>query len=81
MVISGEDLKVVYNVITESINIDIKSINDQLSAKDVESWDSLAQISILEGLEESFDITISDDELIELISVASILRLVETRFL
>lgn len=79
--ISEEDLKVVYNVIAESINIDIKSINDQLSAKDVESWDSLAQISILEGLEESFDITISDDELIELISVASILRLVETRFL
>ena len=42
--ISEEDLKVVYNVIAESINIDIKSINDQLSAKDVESWDSLAQI-------------------------------------
>lgn len=44
------------------------------SAEDVARWDSLSHIALVRSLEQSFDITLSMDEMLEMRSVADIER-------
>ncbi len=45
---------------------------DSMSARDVKGWDSLAQVKLLIGLEEDFNVKFTTHEVTKLTSVASI---------
>jgi acyl carrier protein len=47
-------------------------ITDSSSAKNVENWDSLAQINIIVGLEEEFRIKFTTDEVASLANVGEL---------
>lgn len=47
-------------------------IADSSSAKNVENWDSLAQINIIVGLEEEFGIKFTTDEVASLANVGEL---------
>lgn len=47
-------------------------IQESTNAENMEGWDSLAQITILEAVQDEFDIKFSLDEMIDLNSVGKI---------
>ncbi|MBQ9438966.1 MAG: acyl carrier protein [Lachnospiraceae bacterium] len=49
------------------------NINEGTTPGDIEAWDSLAQISILEAVQDEFNISFSIDEIMEMKSVGAIL--------
>ena len=63
-------------VMSEILNIDVSSINDNTSPENVESWDSLKQMNIIVALEEEFDIEFSDEDIIEMLSFRLICEVV-----
>lgn len=52
------------NVFIDSLKVDIKTLND-LKYQDVPDWDSIDQMYLISGLEETFDILIDMDDIID----------------
>ncbi len=66
-------------VMSEILNIDVSSINDNTSPENVESWDSLKQMNIIVALEEEFDIEFSDEEIGEMLNYRLILEVLKEK--
>lgn len=66
-----------YNVIAEVLEIEVADINEDFCENDSEKWDSLAQLMIVEGLENEFHVTIPIEKAMELTSIKSILTFLE----
>ena len=64
-------------VMSDILNIDVSSINDNTSPENVESWDSLKQMNIIVALEEEFDIEFSDEDIIEMLNFRLICSIVK----
>lgn len=52
-------------------------VDDDLTAGDVEGWDSVAHVELIYALEETFDISFPVDELMEHENVGSLRRDIE----
>lgn len=63
-------------VIAESLQVPMESLTDDLSFGSVPEWDSVNHISLMLALETAFDLSISDDDVIDLTSVGSIVSYV-----
>lgn len=66
-------------VFQEVFENDALQVTDQTSSKDLEQWDSLAQLRLVMGLEEEFDTKFSIQQLGELNSVAEIKRILSSQ--
>lgn len=64
-------------VMSEILNIDVSSINDNTSPENVESWDSLKQMNIIVALEEEFGIELKDEDIIEMLNFKLINEIVK----
>jgi acyl carrier protein len=51
-------------------------VNESSSLSDFDSWDSMAHVNILIGLEEEFNIEIDEEEFINIRTVDQIIKLV-----
>lgn len=49
-------------------------LEDSTSSEDVARWDSLSHIALVRSIEQSFDVTLTMDEMLEIRSVADIER-------
>ena len=58
---------------------DDMTLNADLSAKDVEGWDSFRQIEIILAVEQRFDIHMTTRELDSLRSVGDLVRVIEAK--
>jgi acyl carrier protein len=54
-------------------------LDDNMSNKDVEGWDSLAQVELISQIEQHFDIEFTLKDLPRLSSVGSIILLVQEK--
>lgn len=54
-------------------------IHDELSPETAQSWDSLAMVDLIVGVEELFKITLSHEELMQFTSVGSLRGLLKTK--
>lgn len=54
-------------------------IHNEMSAKDVERWDSLTHLSLVSAVEEAFGIKFKLKELIGMKNVGDLLRLIEAK--
>ena len=66
----------VKNVMASVFEVDSKSINEITSSDSIDSWDSLKHINLVVALEEEFDITFDDEEILELVTYKLILHMV-----
>ena len=66
-------------VMSDILNIDVSSINDNTSPENVESWDSLKQMNIIVALEEEFDIEFNDEEIGEMLNYRLILEVLKEK--
>ena len=64
-------------VIREVLDDDQLVLTDELTARDVEGWDSLAHINIMFALESEFGVEFDDDQLSRLRNVGELRRFIE----
>lgn len=66
-------------VLVEAINVDEDVITMEANLKDNLGIDSLAAVELSLELETEFDVRIEDDELAKLVTVADIVKLLESK--
>lgn len=59
-------------VIAAVLGVPAGQLNDDSSARTVQTWDSLRQLSILLALESAYGITIGSDDAVQLTSIKAI---------
>ena len=69
----------VKEVLVEAINVDEDMITMEANLKDDLGIDSLAAVELSLELETEFDVHIEDEELAKLVSVADIVKLLESK--
>ena len=69
----------VKEVLMEAINVDEDMITMEANLKDDLGIDSLAAVELSLELETEFDVRIEDEELAKLVSVADIVKLLESK--
>ena len=69
----------VKEVLVEAINVDEDMITMEANMKDDLGIDSLAAVELSLELETEFDVRIEDEELAKLVSVADIVKLLESK--
>ena len=55
-------------IISIVFEIELNKINDNSSPDNIENWDSLRHMMLIDALEDEFDIQFSDDEMTELLN-------------
>ena len=58
-------------ILSSTLNVPEEQIKEESSVENVEGWDSLAHLNIILSLEQSFGISISPEEAIEMTSLTS----------
>ncbi len=72
-------LEKVKEVLVEAINVDEDMITMEANLKDDLGIDSLAAVELSLELETAFDVRIDDEELEKLVTVADIVKLLESK--
>lgn len=64
-------------IIGQIMKVPVTKLNDESSPDTVESWDSIKHMNLILALEEAFNVSFSDDEIVELLSVRLIVQALE----
>jgi acyl carrier protein len=67
----------VLNIVSNIMNWPLKKIHEHSSPEDIDTWDSLNQINLVLALEEEFGVKFTDDQIVEMLSVQSIIETLE----
>jgi acyl carrier protein len=67
------------NVFQEVFDDEDLEVTDSLSSKTLEAWDSFAQVKLIVGLEEEFDIKFTTDEVAKLSSAGELRKALRTK--
>ncbi len=55
-------------VLADVFGVDVPSINDESSVETVEKWDSLNHLNLVLALEEQFDVSLSEEQVVEMLN-------------
>ncbi len=69
----------VKKVMSDVLNIDIESINNESSPDNIENWDSLKHMNLIVALEEEFEIEFDDEEIVESMNYTLIVNILESK--
>lgn len=58
-----------YAVFSEALHIPLGSVNELLAYNTIKEWDSVAHMALVVALEESFDVMLDTDDIIDMSSV------------
>jgi len=75
MVNSAE--KKLIEILTKVLLLEESEISDELSRDDVEEWDSLAHLMLINELEETFQITINDDDILAIHTIGDLKKVLK----
>ena len=65
--------KQIFQIMSNLFDVPIEIINEKSSSDSIETWDSLNHIRLIMSLEEKFNVTFTDDQIVDMLSVESIL--------
>ena len=68
-----------YQIISETFEININDIEEELGPDEIETWDSLCQLRLIEAIEEHYKITFEIAEIFEIFKIGDIVRLLKKR--
>jgi len=68
-----DDFETVRELVALTFGVPAESITRDTAREDVPSWDSLGHLNLMLGLEDTFQITLTVDEIGRLSSVAAII--------
>jgi len=62
-------------IVSKVLLLDESNIGDDLSRNDLEAWDSLAHLMLISEVESSFQVTLSDDDIVAINTVGDLKRI------
>ena len=69
----------VLEIVSQVMNMPIDQLDDDSSPGTISIWDSLKHMNLILALEEKFAVSFSDDEIVGMLSVKSILELLSKK--
>jgi acyl carrier protein len=69
----------IIQIIAATFSVQEKEINNDVSANDLEHWNSLNHFNLVVALEEKYKITFSLDDVVSLVNVQNIIDTVEKK--
>jgi len=60
-------------IMSKILKVDVSELNADSSPDNIETWDSLQHMNLVLGLEQSFNVSFDDEEIIQLLSYEIIL--------
>ena len=69
----------VLKIISQIMDVPVEQINEDSSTKTVAKWDSLKHMKLMLSLEEAFNVTFSDEEIVNMLSVKTIVEVLQER--
>jgi len=67
----------VEEVVARVFNLDASEVTDQSSRKTIAEWDSMGHLSLINGLEEEFKVSIAIADALEMTSVQRIKKILK----
>ena len=67
------------SIVADILAVDIDVIKNDTSPENLGVWDSLKQMNIVVALEEEFDITLADDDVIEMLNFELICAIMQRK--
>lgn len=68
-----------FEVMGEVFNVDPASINDKTKQSDIEKWDSLNSLLLIDQLEREFNVKFSIDDIIDITTVGDIKNILKSQ--
>ena len=68
-----------YAIVAEVLDVPADQVTPSLGPEDVERWDSLGQLALIEALERHFNVRFEVEEVFEIFTVGDIERLLRAK--
>ena len=65
------------DILRKVLLIDKTKISDEMSRKSIEEWDSMAHLMLVSEIEAAFEVTMNDDEIMTIQTVADIKKILK----
>lgn len=72
----SEELK---KLMSQVFSLPTASISDDFSTKTASEWDSLRHMMLVVAIEEQFNVSFTEQEIVELVSIKEIMRVLQQR--
>ena len=69
----------VYDIVAKNFNMATDSINSNTGPSDIPLWDSLGHMTLISSIEQSFNIEFEFEEMFEVVSVQSIIDILNRK--
>ena len=69
----------VLKIIGQIMNVPSDQLNDDSSPETIANWDSLKHMNLVLALEEKFDVAFSDEEIVNMLTVKSIVEILSKK--
>ena len=69
--------KEVKEILANVLEIDIATIFDNATQKDIAKWDSLQHLNLIVEIEDKYDISIDPEDISEMISIDKIIEIIK----
>ena len=69
----------IYHIVSEVLEVPVEEVNDDSSPDTIKSWDSLSHINLILSLEAEFGVSLSPDDVMEMLSVQLIRTILAER--
>jgi len=66
-------------IMSKTFNIDISLISEKTSKKDLTEWDSMSHLNLIVDIENEFNISFSNEEIVSIIDFKSLLKTVKNK--
>ncbi len=69
--------KEVKEILVKVLEIDIDTILDNATQKDIAKWDSLQHLNLIVEIEDKYDISIDPEDISEMLSIDKIIEIIK----
>jgi acyl carrier protein len=74
------NLEKLNQIFCEVYSVEESALNESFVNTDVDTWDSIHQLSMVAAIEEAFDLLIDTEDVLEMISYESVKNLLTTKY-
>lgn len=72
-------MPLILQVLSKTLSIPENKLTNELTMKDVDSWDSLKHMDLIASLEITFNVEFTFDEIVAMQSIGSIIRILKEK--
>lgn len=66
-------------IMSQILKISVETINKDSSPDTIETWDSLQHMNLVLGIEQSFEVSFTDEEIMQMMSYEIILEILKEK--